>query len=106
MKDEVKDFEFYKSFYENVATHVEVLVTEEMRRDAYTSTEHDLSFQVYRLLVGYEETLAQRQMVCDKLERVYKTVKAAQTEFGNGKPMSKRICSDEQWIDKIVEECE
>ena len=106
MDDKVKDFEFYKSFYENAATHVEVLVTEEMREDACTSTEHDLDFQIYRILTAYDEAITERQLASDKLERVYKTAKAAQTEFGNGKSMAKRICSDERWIEKIIEECE
>jgi len=47
----------YKKFYENIQTHMEVLCTPEMREHACASVEHDLDFQIYRILVGYAEAL-------------------------------------------------
>jgi len=47
----------YKKFYENIACHAEMMVTPEMRKHACASTEHDLDFQIFRLLSGYSEAL-------------------------------------------------
>jgi hypothetical protein len=44
----------YVKFYKDIETHVEMLVTPEMRQHAYADAkEHDLSFQIFRLLSGY-----------------------------------------------------
>lgn len=47
----------YKKFYEDISIHVEMMVTPEMRKHAYASTEHELDFQIFRLLSGYGEAL-------------------------------------------------
>ena len=48
----------YKKFYENVQTHIEMLVTPEMRAHACADANaHDLSFQIFRLLNGYDQAL-------------------------------------------------
>jgi len=48
----------YKKFYENIQNHVEMLVTTEMRAHAYADAKaHDLSFQIFRLLSGYDQAL-------------------------------------------------
>ena len=47
----------YKKFYENVKTHFEVLCTKDIRQHASASEEHDLDFQIYRILVGYQELI-------------------------------------------------
>lgn len=44
-------------FYENIKTHVAELVTPDMRKHAFASENHDLDFQVFRLLYGYSEAL-------------------------------------------------
>lgn len=48
----------YKKFYEDIRTHVEYMVTPEMRAHAYANpNSHDLSFQIMRLLSGYSQAL-------------------------------------------------
>jgi hypothetical protein len=48
----------YEKFYEDIQTHVEMLVTPEMRAHAYADANaHGLSFQIFRLLNGYDQAL-------------------------------------------------
>jgi hypothetical protein len=45
-----------QKFHRDIAIHAEMLVTEDMRQHACADpVEHDLAFQVYRLLQGYGE---------------------------------------------------
>lgn len=56
----------YKLFYDNIKFHIDMMVTDEMRKHAYCSTEHDLDFQIFRLLSGYE--LALDELAIEKLK--------------------------------------
>lgn len=48
----------YKKFYEDISIHVEMMVTHEMRMHSCADPDnHDLSFQIFRLLSGYSEAL-------------------------------------------------
>lgn len=47
----------YKRFYESIVTHMDILCTDEIRKHAYCSKEHDLDFQIFRILTGYDEAL-------------------------------------------------
>ncbi len=51
----------YKQFYENVKIHMEMMVTPEMRHHGYVCTDHDLDFQIFRLLSGYSKALEEMQ---------------------------------------------
>ena len=47
-----------QQFHRDIAIHVEMMVTDQMREHAGAHpTEHDLAFQVYRLLGGYGRAL-------------------------------------------------
>jgi hypothetical protein len=47
----------YVKFYNDVKTDIEMMVTDDMRAYAYADITHDLSFQIFRLLSGYEKAL-------------------------------------------------
>lgn len=50
--------EDYVKFYNDVKIHFEMLCTDRMRRHAYADpVAHDLAFQVFRILSGYEQAL-------------------------------------------------
>jgi hypothetical protein len=52
--------EHTKKEAEDIAIHVEMLLTDEMRAHAYADAKaHDLPFQIFRVLGGYREALAQ-----------------------------------------------
>lgn len=56
-----------KLFYDQIRIHVEMLVDERMRAHAYADVTHDLHFQVFRLITGYEEAL--NQLAEEQLEK-------------------------------------
>jgi len=41
----------------DIEIHLEMLLTDDMKRHAYISDEHDLSFKIFRLLGGYDQAL-------------------------------------------------
>lgn len=46
-------------FENNIKIHFEMLCTPEIRAHAFASEEHDLDFQVFRVLSGYSMALAE-----------------------------------------------
>jgi hypothetical protein len=60
----------YKKVYENIQIHVEMLVTPEMRAHACADANaHDLSFQIFRLLNGYDQALQKLKETNDDSEK-------------------------------------
>ena len=57
---------------EQVAIHVDMMSTERMRKHACTGPEgdHDLPFQVFRYLSGYDEALGELQVLRDENRRM------------------------------------
>ena len=55
-----------------IAVHVEVMATEQMRKHACTGHEgdHDLPFQVFRYLSGYDEALTEIQALRERVEKL------------------------------------
>ena len=51
----------YKKFFENVQVHFEMLCTERMRKHAFADKTHDLDFQVFRVLSGYEKAIDEKE---------------------------------------------
>lgn len=47
----------FERFYENVKTHFEELCTEEIRIHACADATHNLDFQIFRILSGYQSAL-------------------------------------------------
>lgn len=48
----------YKQFYKDIECHIDMMVSPEMRMHACADpVQHDLAFQVFRLLSGYGEAL-------------------------------------------------
>lgn len=63
----------YKRFFNNIKIHVEMLVDDRMRTHAYASTTHDLDFQIFRIITGYDEALDKiDQLEKDKQELIDK----------------------------------
>lgn len=66
-----------KQIYANIACHVEMMVTPEIRKHAYASEEHDLDFQIFRILSGYSKAIEERDKLFAALkgmESIWKSV--------------------------------
>ena len=61
----------YKKFYGDILTHVVMMVTTEMRIHACADpTHHDLSFQIFRLLNGYDKALEELNNVRTTIAKI------------------------------------
>jgi len=58
----------YAEEAKNIEVHIDMMVDDTMRAAAFCSVEHDLHFQVFRLIQGYREAL-------EELAELKKTVK-------------------------------
>jgi uncharacterized protein YjaG (DUF416 family) len=58
---------------ENLKTHMEMLLTDEMRSHRTVSEDYDLHFQVYRVLSGYHDAL-------EEIKKLKKRVKELDSE--------------------------
>lgn len=59
---------------DSIEVHMEMLCTDEIRAHAFASTEHDLQFQIFRLLGGYHDLLQERKKLLTE-EQVLKLLK-------------------------------
>jgi len=53
--------EKFEKIVKDIKIHMEMLCTDEIRRHACASTDHDLQFQIFRILGGYDELLQERK---------------------------------------------
>jgi hypothetical protein len=95
VNNKLKDAQHFK---ESIAIYVEMLVDDEMRKHAYAHpTEHELDFQIYRLLCGYAQALDERKNLILMLEKLNSEVNRVTATWRH----QKRVESSD--MDELVE---